>query len=103
MIEKEIIITDKCIVEWTIPQYGNKHYTAYGTIGVKGLVNGIEVIQRCKTKGDTYGSHTPQYIVFQGQRYIVRQCGTLYNPKIELIKWDKELINGHWVYTDRHC
>lgn len=98
---KEIVITEIRVVDWIIPQYGNKHYTAYGTIAVRGIVNGIETIQRCKTKGDTYGSHTPQYIVFQGERYIVRQEGTLYNPKISLIKWYKELINGHWIYTDK--
>lgn len=96
--KKNIEITSHSWVNCIYPMFGNKHLMPYGTIKVKGLVDGVEITQYCKTKGDTYEEHSPyQYIVFQGQRFIVFEIA---HNGLNLIRWDKEKVGKYWRYTD---
>ena len=63
------------VYDWIIPFCGNNHSIPYGTLLVSGIVN---------------GETTPQYVIFEGQRFIVHNKGTMYSPKIELELWKKE-------------
>lgn len=102
-MKKSIEITDYRLYKWIVPMFGNKHYKAYGSIMVEGKVNGEKVSQLCKTKGDMTFDTTPfQYIIFQGQRYIFRNLGTLHSPIPNLVEWKKETINGHKCYTENY-
>ncbi len=97
---KNITIVSVRYSDWIIPYFGNKHYTPYGTLKVKGIVDGNEVTQYCKTHGDMYGDKSPyQYIIFSGQRFIVRNTGSLHFPKLELEQWHKQRVNGRLQYT----
>lgn len=101
--EKHIEITSVGLFGWTIPMFGNKHSIPYGTLSIKGIVDGVEVHQNCKTHGDLYTDHSPhQYVVFQGVRFIVRNEGSLYYPKLTLTEWKKEKINNRWAYYTQH-
>lgn len=48
--------------------------------------------------GDKYNDTTPPYVIFEGQRFIVHNKGTMYSPKIELELWKKEKVNNRWMY-----
>lgn len=96
--EKQIEITSISTLDWIIPLYGNPHIMPYGTICVRGKVDGMDVCQNCKTHGDKIGDHLPQYVIFQGVRFIVRNDGTMYVPKLRLERWLKEKINNRWMY-----
>ena len=86
------------VFDWIIPYYGNNHSIPYGTLLVSGIVDGKLKKAYCKTHGDKYGDTTPQYIIFEGQRFIVHNKGTMYYPKIELELWKKEKVNNKWMY-----
>ena len=86
------------VYDWIIPCDGNNHSIPYGTLLVSGIVNGETKKAYCKTYGDKYGDATPQYIIFEGQRFIVHNKGTMYSPKIELELWEKEKVNIRWMY-----
>lgn len=86
---------------WTIPMYGNNHSIPYGTLRVRGEIDGKQVDVIVRTKGDLCGDCTPQYVVINRKRYKVRNLGTMYFPQLSLERWDKEKIGGRWMYTDR--
>ena len=88
------------VFDWIIPYYGNDHSIPYGTLLVSGIVNGESKKAYCKTFGDKYGDTTPQYIIFEGQRFIVHNKGTMYSPKIELELWKKEKVNNRRMYIN---
>lgn len=96
---KDIQIKSVGVHDWMIPLYANQHIIPYGTLLVRGIVDGVEIPQYCKTRGDKATDHTPQYIVYQGQRFKVHNKGTMYSPKIELERWDKEKIGSRWMYV----
>lgn len=96
--EKQIEITSISTHDWIIPLYGNTHIMPYGTIRVRGKVDGMDVCQNCKTHGDKISDHMTQYVIFQGVRFIVRNDGTMYSPKLRLERWRKEKINNRWMY-----
>lgn len=87
------------VVSWTIPLFGNSHSCPYGMIEVQGtLSNGKEVKRQIlQTKGGTWHEYT-QYVIINRQRYILRNEGTMHNPKLYLEKWPKVKINGRWYY-----
>lgn len=86
---------------WKIPMYGNKHYCPYGGLIVKGTLNdGTEVNGCFMTKGDKYTDHSPQYIIINKQRYIVKNKGTIYHPELEIKKWEKTKIGRRWMYVN---
>lgn len=87
------------VFDWIIPYYGNNHSIPYGTLLVSGIVDGKFKKAYCKTHGDKYGDTTPQYVIFEGQRFIVHNKGTMYYPKIELELWKKEKVNNKWMYV----
>ena len=98
---KDIRITKVIAWDWTIPYYGNDHSIPYGTLKVTGEVDGKEVTQYCKTRGDrVYDEYPFQFVVFQGVRFIVRNEGSLHCPKLTLSEWKKEKIGNRWMYTD---
>ena len=98
-------------LKWTIPMFGNNHYCPYGQVHIKGTLNdGTEVNATFQTKGDRYDSPQPkkQYIIINKQRYLLRNLGTMYYPKLHLEKWEKECFeiptkNGkkrkRWIYV----
>lgn len=89
------------IITWTIPMFGNRRSIPYGWLRVQGEIDKRYYDVAVKTKGDLDTDHTPQYVVIGRQRYKVRNFGTMYNPNLALEKWNKEKINGRWMYTDR--
>lgn len=97
MKEENVKITT---FDWNIPMYGNVHSIPYGWLEVVGTLNdGTKVNKVFKTYGDKWQEHSPhQYIIINKQRYIVRNVGNLYYPKFEIEKWNKEKINGKWMY-----
>lgn len=87
--------------DWIIPMCGNKHSIPYGWVEVIGTLNdGTKVNKVFKTHGDKWEEHSPyQYIIINKQRYIVRNKGSLYFPKLEIEKWNKEKFSKRWVYV----
>lgn len=87
--------------DWYIPTCGNVHSRPYGWVKVNGLLeDGTRVNGVFKTYGDKWNEHSPyQYIIINRQRYILKNTGSLWNPKFEIKKWNKEKINGKWMYV----
>ena len=90
------------IISWTIPMFGNRHTCPYGWLRVQGEIGKRYYDVSVKTKGDLDTDKSPQYVVIGRQRYKVRNFGTLYFPQLALERWDKEKINGRWMYTDKN-
>lgn len=86
------------VFDWIIPYFGNNHYCPYGTLLVKGVVNGEVRKSYCKTKGDMIGDKLPQYIIFEGQRFKVYNDGSMYSPKIRIEIWNKTKVDKKWMY-----
>ena len=96
--DKQIEILSVRTFDWTIPMYGNNHSIPYGSLLISGIINGKKLTDICKTHGDKVGDSTPQYVVFGGVRFKVRNKGSMYYPKIELERWYKEKVNNRWMY-----
>lgn len=86
--------------DWFIPYFDNKHSMPYGILLVCGIVDGEVKKAYCRTLGDKYNDNCPQYIIFEKQRFIVHNIGTLYQPKFKLELWEKTKINNKWVYIN---
>lgn len=95
---KKVLVTP---YDWYIPTYGNKHSMPYGWVKVNGVLeDGTRINGVFKTHGDLNTDHfTYQYIIINKQRYILRNTGSLYNPKFEIEKWNKEKIGKRWMYV----
>lgn len=66
----------KEVLSWTIPTYGNKHSSPYGSL----LVSDGILTKTVQTQEDLNGT----YINFNRKRYQVENKGSLYSPKLTL-------------------
>lgn len=92
---KDITILRVSLYNWIIPMFGNKHYCPYGTLKVEYRDNTTNEKGNVfvGTKGDMVGDVGGQYVSIFRHRYAVINKGSLYYPKIELKKMQKEVIN----------
>lgn len=69
----------KKVIDWTIPFFGNKRIFAYGKL----LVSDGKKERIVKTKEDYCGS----YITFNRKRYRIKNNGSLYSPKLQVVEY----------------
>ncbi len=69
----------KKVIDWTIPYFGNKRILPYGKL----FVSDGKKEQFVKMKEDRNGS----YITFNRKRYAIRNNGSLYSPKLQIVEY----------------
>lgn len=83
MKKERVRIKEFCILDWTIPTYGNTHILPYFTLDILGE-NGVESIVKTKEEGPF------RYFTFCYKRYYFVNDGSMYNPKLRILEEGKK-------------